>query len=927
MKSRIFIGFILLIFIKSLTAQETELLTNPDFTDGTNGWWAYGANISTNNGEVIFDIGNAGENPWDIQLGQGELTLKQGYKYTLCWRAKRESGTLGFNVGLGAAPYTLYFYDNSKNYDGNWQESCYVYTHQDEDVSNVALTVNMGGIDANATFDYIRLVEEPLPPAEKVKITFQVDMQNQTVADNGIFITGSFINWSAPVKMQSNGSIYSVVLELEKGSSVEYKFINGDTYESIDGNCTVSDYKNRIFIVPNSDKSVDLVCFNSCNACTDATILNTNPGPGPVSYYGEMQVDGNRIYGARTGTPVQVKGMSLFTSLWRGEKFWNSGTINTLVDDWDIELIRAPIAVEENYYWDYGFLNPYGREKQLRFVDEVVKAAIARDIYVLIDYHSFEADEHPEAAIEFFSNVAQKYGEYNNVIFEIYNEPVDVSWAEIKLYAEQITDVIRQYSDNLIVVGTERWSSKVEVASLSPLDDDNTAYTYHFYSVPDMHNPQEGAIKALENGIALFATEWGNIYTWGENLNNSDEVSFANSDTLHMILDQNSISSANWTVFVEKDNPTGSSLFNHVDGLQGNVSFTGKNWDDQSLWTTSAHYVYDMFKEQAATALWRKAEKQGFSITYHLNEGYNGANPTFYSFNLTDKIELDKATREGFQFDGWFDNSDLSGTPIDQIDAGSNGNLELFAKWSEPTEVELLEFPDFSLGTYGWAHHGNDSVTVENDFIIIHEPTDNSANIWDYNFINYEQFQLKEGHRYTLSWRAMRTAGNIRFEARKIGTYDYFMSDDYEFNGEWQNNTVVYDHTDATITDLELMVMVGGNSSDVTFDYVSLKETLIPEPETYTITTEVTPTNAGTVSDGGTYTEEEIVQLTASASEDFEFVNWTENGTVVSTNPDYSFTVSQSRTLVANFENTVGVFDQIDDLNIHIYPNCKTDHR
>jgi hypothetical protein len=172
-------------------------------------------------------------------------------------------------------------------------------------------------------------------------------------------------------------------------------------------------------------------------------------------------------------------------------------------------------------------------------------------------------------------------------------------------------------------------------------------------------------------------------------------------------------------------------------------------------------------------------------------------------------------------------------------------------------EVELLEFPDFSLGTYGWAHHGNDSVTVENDFIIIHEPTDNSANIWDYNFINYEQFQLKEGHRYTLSWRAMRTAGNIRFEARKIGTYDYFMSDDYEFNGEWQNNTVVYDHTDATITDLELMVMVGGNSSDVTFDYVSLKETLIPEPETYTITTEVTPTNAGTVSGGGTYTEEE----------------------------------------------------------------------
>lgn len=898
---------------------ETELLTNPDFTSGLDGWWAYGADLSVNNGEVIFNINDGGLNPWDIQLGQGNLTLKKGYKYTLCWRAKRESGSISFNVGLGAEPYTLYFNDTPSGFDGNWQENCIEYVHQNEDVSNVALTINMGQSTANATFDYVYLKEDP---NYKVDVTYSVDMSHQTVSPDGVFIEGSFNNWASPVEMQQVGNIYSTVLKLPHGESVEYHFLNGSIPESVSGDCTTGNNNNRYLLVPDQSTTLDVVCFNSCTYCIDSTLFKTNPGAGPVSFYGEMQVKGNRIYGKRTGTPVQVKGMSLFGSLWGGEKFWNSGAIHALVDNWDIELIRAPMPVEENFQWGYGYLNPMGRNKQLYFVDNVVKAAIARDIYVLIDYHSFTADEHLENALEFFSTVAKKYGQYDNVIFEIYNEPVVASWAKVKLYAEQVTDAIRQYSDNLIVVGTEFYSSKPDIASLSPLSDSNTAYVFHFYSIPDMDNVLQRPLDALNNGVALFTTEWGNIYTWGDNLNHSDSISFANSDKLNILMDQNSISSANWSVYVD-DYKTGAALFYDEDGLNGDISFTGENWNDTTKCTDSGHYVYNWLKEQAATAPWRKAERQGYSIAYHLNGGYNGANPAFYSSNLTEAIVLDEPVKKDFLFEGWYTNSNFLGEPVTQINAGSNGDREYYAKWAVPEELELLSYPNFKYGPYGWTHYGdNDSVFAENEQLTLLDLTDNSGDLGTYYFFNNNSFSLKKGHRYTLNWKAVRASGEISITVHTNNPYTIHFSDKKTFNGEWQEDTLVYDHTGETVQGAELLVYVGGDTSDVTFDHISLTESLIPAPESYSISAAASPTEAGEVSGAGTYEDGETVTLTATANSGYTFTNWTENGNLVSTSATYTFTATEDRSLVANFDNISGIStNTTSSSQVQVFPN------
>lgn len=74
--------------------------------------------------------------------------------------------------------------------------------------------------------------------------------------------------------------------------------------------------------------------------------------------------------------------------------------------------------------------------------------------------------------------------------------------------------------------------------------------------------------------------------------------------------------------------------------------------------------------------------------------------------------------------------------------------------------------------------------------------------------------------------------------------------------------------------------------------------------QTYTISVSANPTNGGTVSGGGTYTYGQWCTVHANANSDYDFTNWTENGNVVSTNANYSFTVTGNRTLVAHFTPT-----------------------
>ena len=72
-------------------------------------------------------------------------------------------------------------------------------------------------------------------------------------------------------------------------------------------------------------------------------------------------------------------------------------------------------------------------------------------------------------------------------------------------------------------------------------------------------------------------------------------------------------------------------------------------------------------------------------------------------------------------------------------------------------------------------------------------------------------------------------------------------------------------------------------------------------PTYYTINVMANPSDGGIVTGADSYVEGSTATLTATANEGYTFTNWTKNGSVVSTNANYSFTVTEAATYVANF--------------------------
>ena len=194
-----------------------------------------------------------------------------------------------------------------------------------------------------------------------------------------------------------------------------------------------------------------------------------------VDNHGQLAVDGKFI-ADQYGDTVTLEGMSLFWSQWI-HKYYNYETLKWLRDDWHCEVIRAAMAVKPN-----GYLDHPGRE--MRKVVKVIEACIDLGLYVIVDWHSHTAESETEQAVAFFSEIARRYGDKPNIIYEIYNEPLVVSWDEVvKPYHEKVIAAIRAYDpDNIIIVGSPFWSQDVDKAALNPIKGKNIAYSLHFYA-------------------------------------------------------------------------------------------------------------------------------------------------------------------------------------------------------------------------------------------------------------------------------------------------------------------------------------------------------------------------------------------------------------------------------------------------------------
>ena len=161
---------------------------------------------------------------------------------------------------------------------------------------------------------------------------------------------------------------------------------------------------------------IAVILLATCGVDDTQQALDKNGKP-VVERFGKLQVIGTQLC-SEAGKPIQLRGMSSFGLQWAG-KYANEDVIRWLRDDWNMQVWRAAMYLTEGGY----IQNPVIKEK----VISSIEAALKLGIYVIVDWHVL-SDKNPQAyqakAIEFFTDIAQQYGKYPHIIYEICMSPM-----------------------------------------------------------------------------------------------------------------------------------------------------------------------------------------------------------------------------------------------------------------------------------------------------------------------------------------------------------------------------------------------------------------------------------------------------------------------------------------------------------------------
>jgi endoglucanase len=293
----------------------------------------------------------------------------------------------------------------------------------------------------------------------------------------------------------------------------------------------------------------------------------------PVERHGALRVEAGRVVD-EAGRPVVLRGMSLFWSQW-GNEYYNADVVRWLKTDWNITAVRAAIAVDSEGYLTHP-------EREMSKAETIIDAAVAEGLYVLVDWHAHEP--RPEAAAEFFSRIAAKYGHLPNLIYEVYNEPLDThGWAEVvRPYHMSVIPAIRTHDpDNLVIAGTPTWSQDVDIAAADPLPFTNLAYTLHFYAGTHRQELRDKALRAMDLGAALFVTEWGTSEASGAGILDENETRL-----WWAFMEEHGLSQMNWSIIDKAE--TSAALRPGAPALGG--------WTDDML-SPSGRLVRDHLRQ------------------------------------------------------------------------------------------------------------------------------------------------------------------------------------------------------------------------------------------------------------------------------------------------------------------------------------------
>jgi hypothetical protein len=194
----------------------------------------------------------------------------------------------------------------------------------------------------------------PLP----VEITFSVDMSNEIVSEEGVFLAGSFNDFSttATPMLAGDFGIYSVTIALPAGTHQTFKYLNGSSFdfaEAVPAFCGQDDTfggYNRYLDVPIENTWLPVVCFGSCEACMRSQIIELVAGWNSLSSYRQPDQENlDTLMEQIAGELILLQNLSGSYAPWGGANTlvaWNSGSGYSIKLNQDVSLNITGVKVQ-----------------------------------------------------------------------------------------------------------------------------------------------------------------------------------------------------------------------------------------------------------------------------------------------------------------------------------------------------------------------------------------------------------------------------------------------------------------------------------------------------------------------------------------------------------------------------------------------------
>lgn len=302
---------------------------------------------------------------------------------------------------------------------------------------------------------------------------------------------------------------------------------------------------------------------------------------------GALHVEGTTLCDA-DGKVVQLRGVSTHGLSWYPE-YVNDKCFKELHDKWGANVVRLAMYTEE--YNGYCSGDAANRKSLKKLVKKGVQLAAKYDMYVIVDWHILSDGNpktHKKAAKAFFKDMSKSLADYDNVLYEICNEPNGgTTWKDIKSYANDIIPAIRENDeDAVIIVGTPTWSQEVDKAAASPLKYENVMYALHFYADTHQDSLRKTTEKAIKAGLPIFVSEFGICDASG-----NGNVNKTQANKWIKLLDKYHVSYVGWNLSNKSE--SSAMIANSCNKTSG---------FKRSELSTAGKWMYDMLRKRAGKA-------------------------------------------------------------------------------------------------------------------------------------------------------------------------------------------------------------------------------------------------------------------------------------------------------------------------------------